>query len=217
MPDVVHAAAAVRIIGLLDERAADVCGLRAGKVRLFCVAVFAEERFAVLDLVAAAGRDVVGGFHERVDCVVNGFYAVGVVDGEFGVVGGLDFLVDDAVYDAEGVHLEGDAGGGAVLDGEVLLVEVVVEGGAVVAAVAFGPEVEGEVLDVGVELGGEVKEGLEDVPGADGGGFGGVGLVGVDEGVAAVFVGFGGLVGESDPDGLGEIEHVGLFVPGVRV
>ena len=42
-------------------------------------------------------------------------------------------------------------------------------------------------------------------------------LSGSTRGVAAVFVGLGGLVGESDTDGLGKIEHVGLLVPGIRV
>lgn len=88
VPDVVHAAAAVRVVRLLDHAAAQIRGLRA---RELAVGRAAVGGFAVLQLVAAAVGDGVGELHEGVDCVVDGVDAVGVVDGEFGVVRGLDF------------------------------------------------------------------------------------------------------------------------------
>jgi hypothetical protein len=53
--------------------------------------------------------------------------AVGVVDGELGVVRRLDGLVDDAVDDAQRVEVEVDALVRALGDLLVLLVEVVEE------------------------------------------------------------------------------------------
>lgn len=50
-------------------------------------------------LLAAVGH-VVGELHVVVDGFVDGLDAVGVVDGELGVVVGLDGLVDNAVDDS---------------------------------------------------------------------------------------------------------------------
>jgi hypothetical protein len=90
---------------------------------------------AVLDLVVATLGHVISLLHEGVDSVINCLDAVGVVHGELGIVGSLDLFVDDTIDYAERVHLDLDASAGAVLDLLVLLVEIVVESGAVVTAV----------------------------------------------------------------------------------
>lgn len=155
--DIVDATTAEGIVGPFDEATADVCG--AGAVGL-AVDSSAVDLGAVGDVVGAAAGDGVGEFHEVVDGVVDGFDAVGVVDGEFGVVGGLDSFVDDAVDDAEAVEGERGAVRGAIGDGLILVIEVVVEDGAVMAAVGFGPEVEDFGFDKSIELGEVSKESL---------------------------------------------------------
>jgi hypothetical protein len=84
----------------------------------------------------AAAFLVVGVLHLLVDGVVDGFNSVCVVDGELWVVWRLDIDVDDAVDYAKGVHLELNALDLAFLDGFILLIEVVIESGAVVTAIA---------------------------------------------------------------------------------
>lgn len=49
------------------------------------------------------------------------------MDGEFGVMVGLDAFVDDSVDDSEGVEVEGDSFDLARLDLFVLFVEIVEE------------------------------------------------------------------------------------------
>lgn len=115
----------------------------------------------------------------------------------------------------------------------VLVVEVVVESGPIVAAIRFRPEIEDFGLDNAVELRKIGEEALQDVPGCYGGQVGRVGCVGVDEGIGAVWSGDGRVyrqegvwvnasgslcrVREADTDWLGEEEHVGHLVPGVRI
>ena len=55
------------------------------------------------------------------------------------------------------------------------------------------------------------------MPGADSSSIRGVCSVRIDQRVAALLVRDGGLVGEADTDGLGKKQHVGDFVPGIRV
>jgi hypothetical protein len=98
----------------------------------------------------AAFRDVVCHFHEIVDCVVDGFDTVGVIDSELRVVWCLDLLVDDwgvsqktittsrtltAVDYSKCIHVELNTLHRSVLNRFILLVEVVVETGSVVSAV----------------------------------------------------------------------------------
>lgn len=87
MADIIDAAAAEFIVGLLDEGAAEIGCHCALELAGFGVAV---GLLAPFDLVAAAAGHVVGLLHEVIDGVVDGFDAVGVIDCEFGVVGGLD-------------------------------------------------------------------------------------------------------------------------------
>lgn len=87
MADVVDAAAAEFVVGLLDEGAAEVGCHCACELAVFGGAV---RELAPFDLVAAAAGHVVGLLHEVVDCVVDGFDAIGVVDGELGIVGCLN-------------------------------------------------------------------------------------------------------------------------------
>jgi hypothetical protein len=85
--NVVDTTTAESVVGFFDERTAQVGGLRAGELAVFGAAVgFA----AVFDLVMATFGHIVGLLHEGVDGVVNRLYAIGVVDGELGVIRGLD-------------------------------------------------------------------------------------------------------------------------------
>ena len=68
-------------------------------------------------MVETAVLHVAGECHVVVDCVVDGFDAVGVVLGEYGVVRGLDVFVYNAVDNAEGIEVEVFALLGAVCDG----------------------------------------------------------------------------------------------------
>lgn len=177
MADIVDAATTEGVVGPFDEVPTDV---RRGGAGGLAVDGGAVGLGAVGDVVGAAAGDGVGEFHEVVDGVVDGFDAVGVVDGEFGVVGGLDGFVDDAVDDAEAVEGEGGAVRGAVGDGLILVVEVVIENGAIVAAVGFRPEVEDFGVDEPVELREVGEETLQDMPGCDGGELSRVNRVRVD-------------------------------------
>ena len=183
VPDVVDAAAAVGVVWPLDEGAAERGGLRA---RFEVGERVAQRLGAVRDVVLAAAGDGVGQLHEVVDGVVDGFDAVSVVHGELGIVAGLDALVVDAVADTKSVHLELDALRAAVGNGPVLVVKVVVEARAVVAAVGFGPEVEGARSDLSVELREIAEEALQDMVGTHGGHVGCCGPEGVDDGILAV-------------------------------
>lgn len=145
VPDIVHASAGVVVVRRLDVVATHVCGFVADlqnaggelcrsdlRVDVVEAGVALCGCAAVCDLVEASVDHFVGEFGVGVDGGVVGFYAVGVVCGEFGVVSGLDGFVDDAVDYAEGVEGHGVALGAAVLDRLVLLVEVVEECGAVI-------------------------------------------------------------------------------------
>lgn len=82
---------------------------------------------AALDLLQASVEHVVGELGIIVDRIVVGLDAVGVVDGEFGIPAGLHGFVDDAVANAQTIEVERVPDKAAVLDGCVLLVEIVVE------------------------------------------------------------------------------------------
>ena len=140
MADIIDAAPTVIIIRFFDESAANVRSLAAGPLSGFRVFV---KGGAIPDVVPTAARDPVGDFHETVDGFVDCFDVVGVVACELRVIRRLDERVDDAVDDAQCVHAELDALLLAARDESVLRIEVVVESWAVVAAVGFGPEVEG--------------------------------------------------------------------------
>lgn len=175
--------------GALDAVVAGVVGRDAGGVGAGRGGAGLQRRHALLVVGGEVGG-ALGGADERPVGV-----GVGVVD--VGFV--LEDRVEPAVVDAEGDERDGLAGEGAGVDGGVLLLEVVREFRAVVAAVGLGEEAEVAVL-VGGELG---VEGLEEVPHVGGGGHGGGGAVGA--------------VGEAGADGLVDVEHVGVGVPAVGV
>lgn len=124
MTDIICPPSTHIIIRTLDVIATHVTGFRAdGMVRQRSpVRSCAESKL----LLAAVGH-AVGELHVVVDGVVDGLDAVGVVDGEFGIVVGLDGLVDHAVDDSERVEVERDSFGLSGFDLFVLFVEIVEE------------------------------------------------------------------------------------------
>lgn len=188
MANIINAAAAVGVVGPFDVVAAHVCSFRANVLANGGGAVGLA---AVVDLVEAAVGHEAGEFHVLVHRLVDGLDAVGVVDGEFGVVGGLDGFVDDAVDYTERVKVKLDAFVGAVADELVLIVKVVVKDRTVVTAVGLGEEVKGLdhfTLSVNsvVERGKSAQECLEDVPRCNSGKFSSVQDAGISNGVAAI-------------------------------
>ncbi len=99
-----------------------------GSVALGCLA-------AETNLVKASVEHVVGKLGIVVHSVVVCLDAVGVVDSEFGVVAGLDGLVDDTVYYTQRVELHGVTRHATIRNLEVLIIEVVEERRSVVASV----------------------------------------------------------------------------------
>ena len=87
-----------------------------------------------------------------------------LVDSELWVVSCLYGLVDDAVDYTQGVEVERVALHAAVLNPQVLVVEVVEERGSVVTTIRLSEEV--EILgcaDFGIKLGNGVQQGLKNV------------------------------------------------------
>ena len=97
---------------------------------------------ADLDLVQTAVVHVIGKLGVRVNGVVVGFDAVGVIYGKFGVVLGLHRLIDDTVDYTEGIEVKWVSRHAAVLDLQILVVEVVEESWSIVSTVRLGEEVE---------------------------------------------------------------------------
>lgn len=62
--------------------------------------------------------------------------------GEFWIVWSLDGLVDDSVDYSKSVKDEGSAFDRSVADQLILLVEVIVEGRPIMAAIRLGPKIE---------------------------------------------------------------------------
>lgn len=94
--NIINASAGVGVVGALYKIAANSCGLGAGGLAVDGCSVALG---TVCDIVGAAPGNRICKFHEIVDCVVYGLDPVGVVDGEFGVVRGLDGFVNNAVDD----------------------------------------------------------------------------------------------------------------------
>lgn len=87
-----------------------------------------------------------------------------LVHGKFWIVTCLNRLVDDAINYAQRVEVERVALHAAILNPQVLVVEVVEERGSVVTTIRLSEEV--EILrrtDLGIELGDCVQQGLENV------------------------------------------------------
>lgn len=216
----------------LDLVVAKVVGVRADLVDARLVA-----RRGQVEAVAGAVHGVEG---LQLRGLVVGRVVVRVAreDGEVVVGGVLQQRVVPAVADEDALEADGvGAGQRAVLDGGVLGLEVGVEDGAVVAAVALGGEVEAlaRVLREGA------REALQRLPEARGRGLGRVGggqQVGVRVGAARqvggvvraggvgqlddiVVVGQvardGGRVAEAGASGLVDEEQVAGVVPGVGV
>jgi hypothetical protein len=76
-------------------------------------------------------------FHECVDGVVHSLDAVGVVDRKLRIIRRLNLFVDDTVDYTESVHLQLHSFDSPVLDALVLLVEVVVESGPIMATITL--------------------------------------------------------------------------------
>lgn len=136
MPDIISATATKLVVRPFNIGPTRFCGVEAD--------VFPFIRGAVRGgaggyLVFAHTRVVIGGFHIEVDAVVHGFNAVGVVDGELGVVGSLSLFVNNAVTDAEGVHDELSAVLSTVSNCIVLIFKVREEGRSIVASITFCP------------------------------------------------------------------------------
>lgn len=131
--DVVDASPAECVVWLFNERAAEVGGGCTCQIAVYSGAI---GLLAVFDLVVAAFWHVVGVLHEGVDCVVDCFDTVGVVNSELRVVRSLNLLIDNSVDYTESVHANLNTRGRAVLDLLILLVKVVVESRAVMTSVA---------------------------------------------------------------------------------
>lgn len=189
--DVIDTAVAEAVVGPFDEPSAQTHGLGAGELALVSASV---RLLAVLDLIIASLWEVECLLCESVYCVVVCLDAVSVIDSELRVVRTLNLLIDNTVDDTKSVHLEWDTFGGAILDGLVLLIEIVVEARSIVPSVTLGPQVERQVLDICVKLRRQLQEGLQDVPSTNGSSMGCIGRVRVDERVPAILVGFGGFV-----------------------
>jgi hypothetical protein len=87
-----------------------------------------------------------------------------LVHGKFWIVTCLNRLVDDAVNYAQRVEIERVALHAAILNPQVLVIEVVEERGSVMTTIRLSEEV--EILwcaDLGIELGNRVQQGLENV------------------------------------------------------
>jgi hypothetical protein len=127
MSDIIGSPARVLVVRTFDIVSAHILCFGAkslgGKVVLTSLSGFA----AVLDVLEASAAHVQCKFHVVVDGVVDGFDTVCVVDGELGVVGSLDSLIDDTISDTESVEVELDTGNGSVGNELVLVVEVVEE------------------------------------------------------------------------------------------
>ena len=188
MANIIDTAATVGVVGSFNIVAAHVGSFRADVLANGGGAVGLA---AVVDLVEATVGHEAGEFHVLIHRLVDGLDAVGVVNSELGIIGGLDGFVDNAVDYAEGVKVELDALVGAVGDELVLVVEVVVKGGAVVTAVGLGEEVErldhlALPLYPVVELRKSAQESLEDVPGCNGGKLSSVQNASISNGVTAI-------------------------------
>lgn len=127
MSDVIGASARILVVRALDIVSAHVLGLRAESLGSEVVLTGFSGFAAVLDVFETAAAHVQSELHVVVDGVIDGFNAVGVVDGEFRVMGCLDGLIDDAVSDTQSVKVEFDAGNGSIGDELVLVIEVVEE------------------------------------------------------------------------------------------
>ena len=162
--------------------------VRADGVRILAVGVGA----GCVALGESWGAVVGVGIHQARVLVSGDEGLVGIVKSKVNISFLLEGSVEPAVVDAQSDELDVlafDAAGG---DGGVLLVDVVGEFGAVVAAVGLGEDAEVAVLVLG-ELG---VEGLEKGPDVGSGGDGG------GDGVVAV--------GEADTDGLVDVQLLRL-------
>jgi hypothetical protein len=98
MTNVVNAAAAIVVIGPFDVVTAHIGRLGAERpLGERCPVRGAAE----IDQIGAATLHVVGKLHVIVHGIVEGLDAIGVVHGEFRVVGGLDELIKGAIYNLE--------------------------------------------------------------------------------------------------------------------
>lgn len=162
LADVIGAVGRDDLVGALDEVAADGHGLGA----LFAAQPCAAVRLGAVVQLGGAARlgEAEGRLGELVRRLVDGPDAVRVVVREFGVEWHLDFGRDEAIDDAERVHLQLAALGLARPDQVVLLLKVVKESGTIVPAVALRPEVEGPRSHFRVESGQCLEECLENLP-----------------------------------------------------
>ena len=99
--DVIYATAGICIVRALDVSAALV---GRGRTSIEVSYRGAVGFTAVGDLVETAICHKAREFHKVVDCVINSFDAVRIVDGKLRIVGSLNCFVDDTIDDAQGIH-----------------------------------------------------------------------------------------------------------------
>ena len=161
MADVVDATATEEVVRRLDVVTAHV-----GCFGADCLTIQGGgvDLFASLDLFETAVGHVASKLHVVVDGVVDRLYAVCIVNSEFRVVRCLDVFIDDTIDYAKRIEIERFSSLGPVLDGSILIVEVLEECGSIVTTVGLCHEVEVCGLDFAIELRQERVEALDDFP-----------------------------------------------------
>lgn len=188
MADVINTAAAVRIVRLFHICSALIRGLLANQL---------TDCSRSVDLSASINLDQTPELfgktcklHIVVHGVIDSFDAVGIVDSKLRVVWRLDVLINDGIYQPEGIEIEVSSVRSSVGDHLVLLREIVVESRAVVPTIRLCPKIEGLAkwrADPRIKLWKCTQKTLQHVPGCYCSKICGVYFGGVDDWIVAIY------------------------------
>lgn len=132
MTNVVDTTPTERIVWLFNKRTTEIGRRGTSQLTVLCRTV---RLLAIFDLIVATLGHVVGLLHKSINCVIDSFDAIRIIDSKLRIVWSLNLLIDDTIDYSESIHFDLDARNRAIFDGLVLLVEIVVKPWPVMTAV----------------------------------------------------------------------------------